>query len=160
MIPFNADEVFEMAEQIERNGAKFYQKASRRAAGRTAAALLKLADMELQHEKTFHDMRRSMTAEQLEPTGFDPEGQAVAYLRAAADGKVFDISADPAEKLTGKESIREIITTAIGFEKDSILFYVGIKDVVPASRDRDKIDEIIRQEMGHIATLNEELAAC
>jgi len=27
-IPFNADEVFEMAEQIERNGARFYRAAA------------------------------------------------------------------------------------------------------------------------------------
>ena len=27
-MPFNADEVFEMAEQIEKNGAKFYRNAA------------------------------------------------------------------------------------------------------------------------------------
>ena len=33
MITFNPDEIFEMAEQIERNGAKFYRKAAERTAG-------------------------------------------------------------------------------------------------------------------------------
>ena len=30
VIPFSADEVFEMAEQIERNGAKFYRAAAKK----------------------------------------------------------------------------------------------------------------------------------
>ena len=29
-MPFNADEVFEMAEQIERNGGKFYRAAAKK----------------------------------------------------------------------------------------------------------------------------------
>ena len=53
-ITFNADEIFEMAEQIERNGAAFY----REAAGITSDAdvkemLLSLAAMEEGHQKTF-----------------------------------------------------------------------------------------------------------
>jgi len=70
------------------------------------------------------------------------------------------VKADPSRKLTGKESIGEILKTAIGLEKDSIVFYLGIKDLVAPDLGRGRIDEIIHQEMGHIATLSGRLAAC
>ena len=43
-ITFNADEVFEMAEQIERNGAKFYREAATKTSDRqTKDMFLRLA---------------------------------------------------------------------------------------------------------------------
>lgn len=69
-IDFNADEVFKIAEQIERNGAKFYRSAA---------------------------------------------------------------------------------------EKDSIVFYLGMKDVVPAHLGTQKPDDIIGEEMGHMGLLSKEL---
>ena len=158
MTTFNADEIFEIAEQIERNGAKFYQKAAGTAGGKSAAALLRLAEMEKDHEKTFHLMRQELAAAEQMPTTFDPQGQAAAYLKAMADGKVFDAGADPSEKLTGAESAEDILRTAIGLEKDSIVFYLGVKNLVPATRGRDKILTIIHQEMDHITTLSGMLA--
>lgn len=160
MITFNADEIFEIAEQIERNGAKFYQKAAGAAAGENAAALLRLAEMERDHEKTFHGMRVRLGEKARQPATFDPQNQAAAYLHAVAEGKVFDMRADPSERLTGSEKIEDILRTAIGLEKDSIVFYLSIKDLVSEGGVRSEIDEIIRQEMGHIATLSERLASC
>ena len=161
-IHFNADEIFEMAEQIERNGAKFYRRVAEGAtefSGRQL--LLGLATMEDDHEKTFAAMRADMLKQQriatVTPT-FDPEGQAALYLRAMADGHVFDVKADPSEHLTGKETMEEILQTAIGLEKDSIVFYLGIKEMVPERLGRDRIDGIIKEEMGHITVLNKELA--
>ena len=56
---FNADNVFEMAEQIERNGALFYRQAANDVADPDAKQfLLDLAAMEDDHEKTFAVMRK------------------------------------------------------------------------------------------------------
>lgn len=159
MIGFNADEVFEVAEQIERNGERFYRKATNGAAKEMAQLLLELADMEADHQKTFHEMRKELSGKELASTVFDPHGQAVMYLRALGEGKVFDIDSDPSEKLTGAESVEDVLTTAIGLEKDSVVFYVGMKEMVPAGHGKEKIDKIISEEMGHILLLNEELAS-
>jgi len=160
MITFNADEIFEMAEQMERNGANYYTKAATQASGKPAEVLAGLAEMEKDHEKTFHEMRARLGAAEQRTASFDPDNQAAAYLQAATAGKVFKLRDDPSAKLTGKEDIRQILQTAIGLEKDSIVFYLGLKDLVAPDLGRDKIDEIIRQELGHIATLTEQLAAC
>ena len=54
-MPFNADEVFEMAEQIEVNGARFY-RASADKFPALKELLLELAAMEDDHQKTFAAM--------------------------------------------------------------------------------------------------------
>lgn len=46
---------------------------------------------------------------------------------------------------------------AIGLEKDSIVFYLGMKEAVPQRSGRDKIEGIIKEEMRHMATLSREL---
>jgi len=155
-MPFNADEVFEMAEQIERNGGKFYRAAAEKFPA-VRDILLILAAMEDKHEETFADMRAELSGTELQEPLFDPDQQAQMYLRAMADGHVFDIKADPAEKLADKDTPEEVLKMAIGAERDSIAFYVGLKDAVSNKAGKDKVDDIIKEEMSHIVTLNEKL---
>lgn len=154
MITFNADEIFEMAVQIEHNGAAFYRKAaSFLPAARTI--LDKLAAMEDDHERTFAAMRSALTDLERTPLTADPDNQAALYLKAMADARVF--AGDPKSELSGKESLRDVLLAAISKEKDSIVFYQSMKDVVPRSAGTARIDDIIRQEIGHILQLTKEL---
>ena len=150
---FNADEMFEIAEQLERNGAKFYRNAADGISDPAGKALLiKLAGMEDEHEKRFHSLRATLTEKEKTSTVFDPQNEAVLYLRALADTRVFF------EKEAPGTSMREILKSAIEAEKDSIIFYLGMKDAVPEKLGRDKIEAIIKEEMGHIRLLSSELA--
>ena len=57
-ISFSADEIFEMAEEIERNGAGFYREAAKNTSDKEIKQmLLELADMEDEHLTTFQQMR-------------------------------------------------------------------------------------------------------
>jgi len=156
-IPFNADEIFEMAEQIERNGAKFYRAAAEKFPA-VREALLDLAAMEDDHEKTFTAMRAELSQPEQAPVVFDPDSEAQMYLRAMADGHIFDVKADPAEKLASQETVEDILKMALGIERDSIAYYVGLKDYVPVKAGRNKVEDVIREEMKHIAILNDKLA--
>jgi len=157
---FNADEVFAMAEQIERNGAKFYATAAGNATvQKTKDFLTGLARMEKDHEEVFSSMRAELKGRGKEETVPDPDGVADKYLSAMAGGHVFDTKVDPSSLLSGKEPLADILKTAIELEKDSIVYYLGLKEVVPQHLGGDKIDLIIREEMGHIATLGAKLAA-
>jgi len=159
-IDFNADEIFEMAEQIERNGARFYRTAAERATEKNERQmLLGLAAMEDEHENVFAAMRETLSTSEKLSTTFDPYGEAASYLRAMADGHVFDTKTDPADFLTGGESIEDILKKAIELEKDSIVFYLGMKEMIPKRLGKEKIDHIIKEEMEHIVSLNKELAA-
>ncbi|MBW8015402.1 MAG: ferritin family protein [Planctomycetes bacterium] len=159
-ITFSADEIFEMAEELERNGGKFYRQAAENFKDPVKEQLLlSLAEMEDQHEITFHEMRGQLTDAEKEIATYDPDHEAAMYLRAMADGHVFDVTQPPSEKLTGNESFVDILKIAIGCEKDSIVFYLGLRDLVSAKDGKDKIDAIIREEMGHISILNKQLMA-
>jgi rubrerythrin len=149
---FNADEVFEIAEQIERNGAKFYRTAAENIADSDKKKLLiNLAEMEVEHEQTFKTMRSELSQDEKIATTFDPEGESENYLRALADTRVFY------ETKIDTSSIKEVLKSAITAEKDSIVFYLGMKDVVPAHLGKQKLDGIIKEEMNHIRLLSKEL---
>lgn len=157
-VEFNADEVFEMAEEIERNGAKFYREAASNAASSEVREMFQnMASMEDGHLRTFQEMRKSLTEQEKGETAFDPYNEASLYLQALADSKGFEGMKSPTQKLTGKESVQELFEIAIGAEKNSVLYYVGLKDLVSAEAGRDKIEAIIREEVRHIADLRRRL---
>jgi len=151
---FNADEVFEVAIKIEQNGAAFYRKAaSLQLESGNRSFLEKLALMEDGHEKTFVAMRAELSGPAKESVVFDPEGENSLYLEAMADVHGGEGSPSAAEKLTGRESMLEVVGIALGLEKKSILYYLGVRDFVPARLGRDRIDTIIKEEQSHVAQL-------
>ena len=159
---FNIDQILEMAEQIERNGVTFYRKTAETIDDQSIKDLLnELAGMEVDHEKIFHAMRDDLTAKEKESNIFDPEEEAVLYLRALADLRVFDQEAESAfkipEGIAEKEKIEKIFREAVNREKESIVFYTGMKELVGEKQGRDKIDLIIKEEMKHIRLLTNRL---
>ena len=151
---FNADDIFEMAEQIERNGAVFYRKAAADITDPEANKfLLDLAVMEDNHEKTFSTVRKKLTEAEKTSTVFDPDGQAASYLKALADTRIFF------EKEIDTTSMQAILKAAILAEKDSIVFYLGMKDLVPEGLGQSRLDSIIKEEMSHINLLSRRLIA-
>ena len=152
---FNPGEIFAMAQEIERTGAQFYRAASEQAVlADMRALLLELADMEDDHEKTFAALKKELPLQEGREAPYDEE--AALYLQAWADGHVFAQKAGP---LTGKETREAVLKIAIGLEKDSIAFYVGIKQAIPPGWGQTKIDAIIKEEMGHIRILGNKLAS-
>jgi len=151
---FTADDVFEMAEQLERNGAKFYRTAAENVADPSAKdLLLGLATMEDEHLKTFASLKADLTEAEKTTTFFDPEDESALYLRALADTRVFF------EKEIDVSSMKDILKAAILAEKDSIVFYLGMKDFVPNQLGKNRLDTIIKEEMGHIRILSKELVS-
>jgi len=152
---FTADNVFEMAEQLERNGAEFYRNAAENADDPEANAfLIRLVEMEDAHEKTFAFLRSNLSEKAKAATVFDPQHESALYLRALADTRVFF------EKEIDVASMKAILTSAITAEKDSIVFYLGMKEAVAEGLGKGRIDHIIKEEMGHIKLLSGKLTAC
>lgn len=149
---FTADDVFEMARRLEQNGAEFYRRAAANTSETaTKEFLLALAAMEDEHEKTFTALQADLTRSETSATVFDPAGEAIHYLHALADTRVFF------QKDIDVTSLEEILKAAITAEKDSIVFYLGIKDLVPDKFGKQRLDAIIHEEMGHIRDLSRKL---
>jgi len=151
---FNANEVFEMAEEIERNAAKFYRQAADSSSdNQTKQMLLDLADMEDGHQKTFAQMREQLTGQETGWSIFDPDNLSVQYLQAMADARGYEGKITPTTQLTGSETLQEILEIALNSEKESVFFYFGLKGLVPARAGGDKVEAIIKEELSHITTL-------
>ena len=118
---------------------------------------LDLAAMEAEHEKIFASMRTDLADPDQKPTVFDPEGEAALYLRALADLQVFGREEKKdfilSKDLPEQDRIRRILRAAIGLEKESIVFYLGMKELVPENLGKSRIDDIMKEEMGHIRLL-------
>jgi len=150
---FNADDIFEMAVKIEQNGAVFYRDAAGQVdEKKNKDFLLELARMEDEHGAVFSNLKKELTSQEKMATTFDPEDENILYLNAFADSKVFFKKEKP------DNNFKNILHCAIQTEKDSIAFYLGIKEMVPEKYGRSKIDTIIKEEMGHIRLLAGKLA--
>jgi len=153
-ITFNADEIFEMAEEIERNGAKFYRQAAANSSEpEIKEMLLDMASMEDGHLKTFEQMRKELSSTEKAETVYDPDNQAALYLQTMAESHGYEGKISPRQQLSGNETTKEILETALNSEKESVVFYFGLKSFVPARAGRDKVETIILEELSHITTL-------
>jgi rubrerythrin len=156
-VTLNAFEVFEIAEQIERNGATFYRTASELFNESDICTMfIGLAGWETKHEQVFRDMSKQLVklnkktrTPELEKKQFDPKLMACLG--------VFSTVSDSPYKLRSIEKIADVLKTAIAKEQDSITFYEGLKDFAATSDDKNKIDDIIKEEKHHINILNQAL---
>jgi rubrerythrin len=151
-------EVFEIAEKIERNGAKFYRKAAKLFDDFNIRSLFQeLAGWELRHEQIFAAMRKQLSESAYEVEASKSKGDLLIDAQTMAGLAVFGIKPDPSGVFSGKMSKREIIKIALEKEKDSVVYYTGLMDFVPDRIGKDKIDDIIKEEMHHIRILSQSL---
>ncbi len=152
-------EILEIAEKIERNGVKFY----RRAAGicsddRTCSLLVELARWETQHVEIFRKMKKRLVEKEWEFSTIPIASTGPSDSQLLAGLAVFGVQPDPENELTGHETRAEVLKIAIEKEKDSIVYYTGLKGFVPLESDRAVITRIILEEMKHVRILMQSLA--
>jgi len=153
-ITFNASEVFQMAVRIEENGAAFYRRAAELNKDSDSLGFLEgLAAMEDEHKQIFQEMSTAVSDREKEETAYDPYNEAMLYLETMSDAHGGEGSPNAAAALTGDESIEDILRTGMELEKKSILFYLGVADMVPEKLGKDKVASIIAEEKKHLATL-------
>ena len=158
-LTFSADEILETAERIERNGQHYYRRAAEQITDEKGRKLLLgLAEMEVHHEQIFKDMRAGLSERQKQPQVYDPNDELAMYIQALADSHIFNTKEDPADTLTGEESLEDILRTAIQLEKDSVLFYQGMAELTPDKASKAKVEQIAKEEVQHVNMLSASLA--
>lgn len=157
-ITFTADDIFAIAETIERNGAAFYRRAADlHGCKADKIFLLKLAAMEDGHYDVFASMRAKLTDRERATSVYDPDNEAALYLSTMADLHSGEGNVTARNLLNGKESLKDIITIAIELEHKSILFYDSISEYVTARKDQKILDRIIGEEKKHVVALSKAL---
>jgi len=153
MAVFSGSELVNVAVGIEKNGIAYYDSL----AELTTDAALKdvynyLANVERKHVEIFQNMLNSVGGYQ--PTyASGTEEEYELYLKALVDSVVFTNDRVARQTAQKASSPAEAIQTALGAEKDSIIFYCEMRDLVP-ERDRSIIDEIINEEKSHVRQLS------
>ena len=155
----NADEIFQVGVQIEANGKAFYEAAAERGPESDVGRLCReLATWETKHIELFEGMRRALPPAAREGSAFDPDSDLAAYVRATADSHVFRKNVDVAALASRCRTAGDILDLAIAFEKDSVVFYSAVRNVVAPHQGQSNLDALIEEELRHIAILTKEKA--
>ena len=149
---FAGSEVVEMGIEIEKNGKDFYETLTKQSKNDKAKEIFQfLAGEEAKHIADFKKILDAV--HKYEPPESYP-GEYFAYMKALASTHVFTQKGKGVEAAKKAAGDKDAIVAGIGFEKDSIVFYDGMKRVVPASNLKT-IDELIAQERAHLLKLYE-----
>lgn len=151
MAVFTAAEALNMALQIEKNGEAFYEAAARKVEDEEVRAVMEdLAVQERRHYKAFQKLADRVGHP---PALSAPEWEEYdEYVATALENALF---AGPDKALAAAEGVRtaeEALRMALGFEKDTLLFFYDLKEMMPEA-DRGLVGEIIREEKAHARRL-------
>ena len=150
-ISFSGNELINIAIGIERRGIAFYDIMTRSTKNTTARDVFQyLADMERQHIQIFQGMLGEADKYQIPETY---AGEYAAYLQALVDSAVFTDDMVTSEMATKAGSDIEALELAISAEKDSILFYYGMKEMMP-QQAQPTVKKIITEEKSHLRQLS------
>ncbi len=149
---FAGSEIVELGIQIEKNGRDFYNTLAKKSRNQKAAQIFQyLSGEEEKHAEVFKNILNK--AEKYEPSGLDAD-EYFAYMNALASEYVFTKENKGEEIAKTIKNDKDAVNMGIGFEKDSIIFYEGMKKTVP-EYDTRIIGELITQEQGHLKQLSE-----
>jgi rubrerythrin len=146
-----AADAVELAMGIEDSGEAFYRAVAKKAQTLQVRVLFEdLADQEVKHKAVFQKLGQDlgdtllMSQEEWE--------QYQDYLQATVQSALFE---GPEKALAAAETVtdeKEAVRMAMGFEKETILFFYNVRDVVTGGK-KETIDRIIAQEKTHVRRL-------
>ncbi|MEW6409020.1 MAG: hypothetical protein AB1488_02765, partial [Nitrospirota bacterium] len=96
--------------------------------------------------KTFSELKEIVGDE--EPEGWEVVSQ---YLRAIVESEFFLGRNKSLPSLKHIKTGADAINFAIGFEKETLLYFYGIRGLV---KEEEIVDEIINEEKSHVMWLN------
>ena len=151
-ISLSGNELINIAVGIERRGIAFYDIMAKSTENTAARDVFQyLANMERQHIQIFQRMLSEADKYQMPETC---TGKDAVYLQALVENAVFTDDLATSEMATQADTDIEAIELAIGAEKDSILFYYGMKDMMP-HQAQSTVNKIIAEEKSHLRQLAE-----
>ena len=150
---FSGDEIIQMAVKTEETGYTFYQSAAQNAKSDKLKDLFDyLAKAELRHKETYLGLKGMIEeSPQGVPVDWDELG---LYIKSMIDSSFFlggDKSINMASKASGD---KEAIDFALAFEKDTLLFFYQLLDLLK-TKDKPVVEKVIEEEKKHIQQLSE-----
>jgi rubrerythrin len=149
MNKYNISEVLEMAVQTEKLGFQFYTSMAEQF--KTDAGLVKLfttlASKEKNHERTFTELKQMVAKSGPEPVEW---GEVSNYMRAFVESEFFLGRGKALPSMDHIKSVKDAVNFAMGFEKETLLYFLGLRGVV---KEKEVVDEVINEEKSHLMWL-------
>ncbi|MBN2135427.1 MAG: ferritin family protein [Acidobacteria bacterium] len=147
---FSIEEIFRLAIEIERNGARFYRNAAETVDNSELKMKFnELAQMEKAHEEKLTVLKNKLSGKG-KPLAGDISLHDDNFIRAFARTAVFN---SPPEKQSF-DSDSKIISFAMEKEQESITYYEALKELLDGAQDKKIIQLLIDEEKEHLALLS------
>ncbi len=147
MEKYSITEVIEQAVQTEKLGYDFYTGMAARFQEHEGMKKLfdTLARKEQVHEKRFGELKEIVGEEEI-----TDQEEVSHYLRAIVESEFFLGRHKALPDMAGVKSVEDAVNFALGFEKETLLYFHAIRDLIT---EKDIVDEIINEEKSHIMWL-------
>jgi rubrerythrin len=148
MEKFSLREAIEQAVQTERLGFEFYMEMAKRFRDNPQMKDLceTLAKKERDHEKKFSELMGTV-----KDGGEEDWDEVSRYLKAIVESEFFLGKHKSLPSLDGVKTVAEGVRYATGFEKETLLYFYAVRDVL---REKEVISQIIAEEKSHILWLS------
>jgi len=148
---YSAEEVVELAVNTEKNGKAFYESAADGAKDKALKDLFGfLAIQEDSHRKRFEALR-GRTEKLMQPADIE---ETTKYLDAIVSSEFFMGSDKALVRAKKAGSRQELLSFALQFEKDTLLFFTEISELSEGTT-KDVLEEIIKEEKKHVRIISE-----
>jgi rubrerythrin len=152
---FNASEVFKVAIEIKKNCIAFYEKAQKVANDPEVRRLFgDLVQEENEHKNKIEALKGKLPAGAWAPAVSDPEHELDLYIKMMADQHMFSSVKELPAQLAEVKETKDALKLALEFEKDSVIFFLGMQEATCEGKDRDVLALLIKEEQDHIRRLS------
>ena len=149
---FSMSEIINAAIGIEKRGYAFYTVMAKSTPNDGARMVYNhLAETEKDHIRIFQEMLAGVSKYEA-PEPFARE--YAAYFHALVDSAVFTRDLTHSELAACNSSDTAALELGIRAEKDSIIFYYNMKDMMPKA-EQGPVDKIITEEKAHLQQLTD-----
>lgn len=148
---FSATDIVEAAIEIERRGRTIYTKAAAATEDVRVKQFLEFfASEETRHQAIFEKMAKRIGPVEI-PKQSTPS-EYMEYLHSLLDWHALFAAGGPEHLLSEAGNVAAAIELAMRFEKDTILFFTEMQELIPPS-ERPVIKDCINEERSHFRQL-------
>ena len=152
---FSASEIAKAAVDIEKKGQEFYRRVAANAKTESLKALFEhLMKEEKKHEQIFSELLSRLGKAEL--PAWSNEEEYAMYVNALIESHALFTGGLAEKYMAEAADDATAIRMAMAFEKDTLLFFMEMRELVPAS-EHQFVQQCIDEERLHLRQLKEML---